>query len=231
MPCRVPTTASGEGCAVRGLVSGAPCVGRLVPTEVPCSQGVGLEGLASVPAGSGLQRLRVSRGGQGPPAPWLYLGQGEGHCPCVPQSSPSPPAPCCTGSTAHPQRGKSKGSQVGAMFFIATPSLLMPCNQSVHRWLIMAVIAFLLPRPPTGRCIGTDLPLPKPTRMLQDSERVTSAGVSFPRCPALHWHPTRHQEGRWAPHLLSDLCVGAKDWFGLFVSDGARWYILYFNFN
>lgn len=175
--------------------------------------------------------LWVSRGGQAPPAPWLYLGQGEGHCPCVPQSSPSPPAPCCPGSTAHPQRGKSKGRWVGATFFIATPSLLMPCNQSVHKWLIMALIAFLLLRPPTGRCICTDLPLLKPTRVLQDSERVTSAWVSFPRCPALRWHPARHQEGRWAPRLLSDLYVGAKDWFGLFVSDGARWYILYFNFN
>jgi len=40
----------------------------------------------------------------------------------------------------------------------------------------MALIAFLLLHPSAGRCICTDLPLPKPQRVLQGCERVTPHG-------------------------------------------------------
>lgn len=81
----------------------------------------------------------------------------------------------------------------------------------------MALIAFLLLCPPTGRCTCTDLPLLKSTRMLQDNKHVTPVQVSSLHCPALCWHWACVQERIGAPHLLSDLMFVAKDSFGLFV--------------
>lgn len=44
------------------------------------------------------------------------------------------------------------------VFPTAIPSSLTLCNQPVHKQLIMALIAFLLPRPPAGRGIHAGLP-------------------------------------------------------------------------
>lgn len=52
-----------------------------------------------------------------------------------------------------------------------------------------------------------------------------------PHCPALCWHPACREEGTQAPHLISDLCVVARDWLGLFVSGSAGGFTLSFSFS
>lgn len=132
MQCSVPMAASGEGCAVRGLVPRIPSVGCHVATG---------------------------------------LFKGTSVCPSLHRDHSASPV------------GKSKGSQVGTTIFITIPSLLVPCNQAVHKCLIMALITFLLLQLPTGRCVSTDLHSMKSTCMLQHHERVTSVWV----CPLTAW--------------------------------------------